>query len=158
MTPRERTWPAWHGPVLQLRRRRSRASGSLFDGSRFFTASVDPFFGVGVVTAGPSCPVFTPKRHRRAESQRLPTVHKVTCNIACMANRDINRRVADHRTRLREQGLRPLQIWVPDTRAPGFAEEAHRQSALVAASSSAAEDQAWVDDISQFNDADFDAQ
>ena len=82
----------------------------------------------------------------------------VTCNIVCMANRDTNRRVADHRTRLREQGLRPLQIWVPDTRAPGFAEEAHRQSALVAASSSAAEDQAWVDDISQFNDADFDAQ
>lgn len=75
-----------------------------------------------------------------------------------MANRDINKRVADHRTRLREQGLRPLQIWVPDTRAPGFAEEAHRQSALVAASSSAAADQAFVDDISQFNDEDLDVK
>lgn len=75
-----------------------------------------------------------------------------------MANRDINRRVSDHRTRLREQGLRPLQIWVPDTRAPGFAAEAHRQSALVAASDSAADDQAFVDAISQFNDEDFDAQ
>ena len=74
-----------------------------------------------------------------------------------MAHRDINRRVADHRTRLREQGLRPLQIWVPDTRAPGFAAEAHRQSALVAASDSAADDQAFVDAISQFNDDDFDA-
>ncbi|SHU95771.1 antitoxin MazE-like protein [Mycobacteroides abscessus] len=39
-----------------------------------------------------------------------------------------------------------------DTRAPGFAEEAHRQSALVAAASSEAEDQAWVDDVSEFND------
>jgi hypothetical protein len=74
-----------------------------------------------------------------------------------MAHRDVNKRVADHRTRLREQGLRPLQVWVPDTRAPGFAAEAHRQSALAAASSHAAEDQAWVDDISEFNDEGFDA-
>jgi hypothetical protein len=74
-----------------------------------------------------------------------------------MTHRDVNKRVADHRTRLREQGLRPLQVWVPDTRAPGFAAEAHRQSALAAASSHAAEDQAWVDDISEFNDDGFDA-
>lgn len=75
-----------------------------------------------------------------------------------MAGRDVNRRVSDHRARLREQGLRPLQIWVPDTRAPGFAAEAHLQSALVAASDSAADDQAFVDAISQFNDEDFDGQ
>ncbi len=37
-------------------------------------------------------------------------------------------RVRKHRDRLRAQGLRPLQIWVPDVSAPGFAEEAHRQS------------------------------
>ncbi|MGH9291402.1 MAG: antitoxin MazE-like protein, partial [Acidimicrobiales bacterium] len=30
------------------------------------------------------------------------------------------RRVAEHRARLRAQGLRPVQIWVPDVRAPGF--------------------------------------
>jgi len=82
----------------------------------------------------------------------------VTCNMSDVANRDINKRVADHRDRLREQGLRPLQIWVPDTRAPEFAQEAHRQSALAAATDSAADDQAWVDDISQFNDEDFDNQ
>lgn len=44
------------------------------------------------------------------------------------------------------------QAWVPVTRTAGFAEEAHRQSALVASSTSAAEDQAWVDDISEFSD------
>jgi hypothetical protein len=33
------------------------------------------------------------------------------------------KRVADHRARMREQGLRPVQIWVPDTTRPGFAEE-----------------------------------
>lgn len=45
-----------------------------------------------------------------------------------------------------------MQIWVPDVRAPGFAEEAHRQSALVASSPHAAEDQAFVDAISSFGD------
>jgi hypothetical protein len=43
-------------------------------------------------------------------------------------------KVQEHRQRLREQGLRPIQIWVPDVRAPGFRAEAHRQSAVVAAS------------------------
>ena len=36
-----------------------------------------------------------------------------------------------YRARLREQGLRPIQIWVPDTRRPGFAEECRRQSQAV---------------------------
>ncbi|HZD91653.1 MAG TPA: antitoxin MazE-like protein, partial [Pseudolabrys sp.] len=30
-------------------------------------------------------------------------------------------RVREHRQRLRRQGLRPIQIWVPDTRSPEFA-------------------------------------
>jgi len=34
---------------------------------------------------------------------------------------------------LRAAGLRPVQIWVPDTSRPGFAEECRRQSLLVAA-------------------------
>ena len=42
------------------------------------------------------------------------------------------RRVQRRRDKLRSQGMRPLQIWVPDTRAPGFAEEAARQARLVA--------------------------
>jgi hypothetical protein len=33
---------------------------------------------------------------------------------------------------LRRLGLRPIQIWVPDTRSPGFAEECRRQSAMPA--------------------------
>lgn len=73
-----------------------------------------------------------------------------------MANRDVGNRVADHRARLRDQGLRPLQVWVPDTRTPEFAEDAHRQSALASAADSARGDQAFVDAISQFSDDDFD--
>ncbi len=37
-------------------------------------------------------------------------------------------RVQKHRAVLRESGLRPVQIWVPDTRRVGFAEECRRQS------------------------------
>jgi hypothetical protein len=57
-------------------------------------------------------------------------------------------RVRRHRERLRQQGLRPIQIWVPDVNAPEFAREAHRQSALVAASEQDLDDQAFVDAVS----------
>jgi hypothetical protein len=60
----------------------------------------------------------------------------------------VGKRVRSHRQRLRDQGLRPIQIWVPDTRSPKFARQAHRQSAAVAASDHAAVDQAFIDAIS----------
>jgi hypothetical protein len=58
-------------------------------------------------------------------------------------------KVREHRERLRRQGLRPIQIWVPDVRAPGFRTEARRQSVAVAASSRAAEDQAFIDALTE---------
>jgi hypothetical protein len=57
-------------------------------------------------------------------------------------------RVREHRRRLRAQGLRPVQIWVRDVRAPEFAGQAHRQAAAVAADEHEASDQAFVDAIS----------
>ena len=56
-------------------------------------------------------------------------------------------KVRAHRARLRRQGLRPIQIWVPDTRASGFKAEARRQSLAVAASARAREDQGFIDAI-----------
>ena len=46
-------------------------------------------------------------------------------------------RVEKRRAALRAQGLRPIQIWVPDTRAPGFAEECAHQAAIVDAANRA---------------------
>jgi hypothetical protein len=43
-----------------------------------------------------------------------------------------SQRVQRRRDKLRAAGLRPVQIWVPDTRAPGFAEECRRQCLLLA--------------------------
>jgi hypothetical protein len=63
-------------------------------------------------------------------------------------------RVRQHRDRLRCQGLRPVQIWVPDVRAPEFIAEARRQSIAIATSEGEADDQAFVDAISVRLDAD----
>ena len=62
-----------------------------------------------------------------------------------MAVRD---RVSEHRKRLRAQGLRPIQVWVPDVRSADFAAEANRQALLVAGIDSRSDDQAFVDAIS----------
>lgn len=40
-------------------------------------------------------------------------------------------RIRKYRMALRSSGLRPLQIWVPDTRRPGFADECRRQSRIL---------------------------
>ena len=56
-------------------------------------------------------------------------------------------RVEKRRAALRAQGLRPIQIWVPDSRAPGFAEECARQAAVVDAANRA------DPELTQFMDA-----
>jgi hypothetical protein len=62
-----------------------------------------------------------------------------------MAVRD---RVTAHRARLRAQGLRPVQIWVPDVRSSEFSREAARQSRLVADADTRTDDQRFVEEIS----------
>jgi hypothetical protein len=59
-------------------------------------------------------------------------------------------KVRAHRKRMRAKGLRLVQMWLPDTRTPEFAAEAHRQSLRANTSRFAAEDQAWVDSMSDW--------
>ena len=54
-----------------------------------------------------------------------------------MTTANVNARVQKHRDALRMAGLRPVQIWVPDTRRPDFAAECRRQSLLAAQADSA---------------------
>ena len=44
----------------------------------------------------------------------------------------VNQRVQTHRDKLRRAGLRPVQIWVPDTRRAGFRKECRRQCLIAA--------------------------
>jgi hypothetical protein len=62
-------------------------------------------------------------------------------------------KVQAHRKRLRQQGLRPIQIWVPDMRSPAFAKEARRQSLSVANSPHASDDQNFIDAVSDWSAA-----
>ena len=69
----------------------------------------------------------------------------VTCNISGVAVRD---RVSEYRRRMRERGLRPLQVWVPDVRTATFAAKARRQAALVSEAGESSDDQEFIEAIS----------
>ncbi|WP_197495868.1 MULTISPECIES: antitoxin MazE family protein [Methylomonas] len=56
-------------------------------------------------------------------------------------------RVQKHRQSLREAGLRPLQIWVPDTRRNGFADECRRQSLLIRDDAADQETCMWLEAV-----------
>ena len=58
-----------------------------------------------------------------------------------------------HRERLRAQGLRPVQIWVPDVHARSFISAARKQSKAVASSKHARVDQRFIDAASETFDA-----
>jgi hypothetical protein len=53
-------------------------------------------------------------------------------------------RVHKHRATLRAAGLRPVQIWVPDTRRAGFAEECRRQSLALSGDAHEQETLEWL--------------
>lgn len=59
-------------------------------------------------------------------------------------------KIQQHRDRPRAQGLRPIQIWVPDMRAASFRKDAYRQSLAVSRSARAREDQAFIDAVSEW--------
>ena len=61
-------------------------------------------------------------------------------------------RVQKHRKALRAAGLRPIQIWVPDTRRRGFAEECRRQSLLLTGDAHEADVLDWLDQVADRDD------
>jgi Protein of unknown function (DUF3018) len=65
---------------------------------------------------------------------------------------DSRLKVRKHRERLREQGLRPIQIWVPDVTAPAFRAAARKQARAVAASKHAPADLAFIEAISEWGE------
>lgn len=49
-----------------------------------------------------------------------------------MQKQSIKERVSSYRNRQRAAGFKSIQLWVPDPKAPGFAEECQRQSLIIA--------------------------
>lgn len=57
-------------------------------------------------------------------------------------------RMAAYRRRMREQGLRPVQIWLPDTRSPAFLGRLRREAKAIAAGDPAGDEVlAWIEEI-----------
>lgn len=59
-----------------------------------------------------------------------------------------NDRTKEHRTRQRAAGLRLIQLWVPDTRAPRFAAECRRQCRLLRGDDAEAETLQFIEHAS----------
>jgi len=54
------------------------------------------------------------------------------------------RKVRRHREKLRAQGLRPIQIWVPDVNDPKVVEQMRREARLIAGSPQEKDDLAFI--------------
>jgi hypothetical protein len=65
-------------------------------------------------------------------------------------------KVRRHRQVLRAQGLRPIQIWVPDTRSPAFRAEAERQARLADAGPEFDDVMDFLERVSVFDESDED--
>lgn len=71
--------------------------------------------------------------------QQIITMLHATSGVFPMASQ-ISNRVQKHRDGLRAQGLRPVQIWVPDTRREGFDALCAQQALKVATNEAADKD------------------
>ena len=99
-----------------------------------------------------------PMRAKTAARKTKPkpsAAHKrvrAKCSHAkCSHAKSSRDKVRSHRKHMREKGYRLVQMWLPDTRTPEFAREAHLQSLRASNSPTAEIDQAWVDSISWWN-------
>ena len=61
--------------------------------------------------------------------------------------KSVAERVQKHREALRASGLRPIQIWVPDTRKRGFKAECKRQSMILKNDGHEDEVLGWLDSV-----------
>jgi len=60
---------------------------------------------------------------------------------------DVTDRVRKHRESLRAAGIKPVQIWIPDTQLESFRQKCERESLLLIADPQEAETLAWIADV-----------
>jgi hypothetical protein len=88
---------------------------------------------------------------RRTKASRVKTARTSTGQAlrkkASKAPKSSRKRVRAYRKRMRAKGLRLVQMWLPDTRTPEFAEQAHRDSLAIANSPTEHDDQAFIDSV-----------
>ena len=70
---------------------------------------------------------------------------------AARAARPSREKVKAFRQRMRNRGMKLIQVWVPDPQSPYFAAEARRQSRSIAKSPHDNNDQAFIDSITDWD-------
>lgn len=61
------------------------------------------------------------------------------------------KKVRAHRAKLRAQGLRPIQIWVPDVNDPKIKDQIRREARAIAQGAHEKDDLAFVDSVFEEN-------
>lgn len=79
-----------------------------------------------------------------SRSSKVKSGVKSKAKPARKSSRD---KVRAYRARKRSQGLRLVQMWLPDVNSPEFRAEAHRASLAIAQSPYERDDQAFIDAI-----------
>ena len=59
----------------------------------------------------------------------------------------VTERVRKHRKQLRADGMKPIQIWIPDTRSESFRQKCERESVSLAADPLEADTLAWIAEV-----------
>jgi hypothetical protein len=92
-------------------------------------------------------------RRRNAQARAKPVQRRSASRSAKTKSAPASSRdkVRAYRKRMRARGMRLVTIWVPDVRSPEFVAEARRQCLLANSSPHAAQDQAWVDSMSDWS-------
>ena len=63
-------------------------------------------------------------------------------------------RTRRYREQMRKRGLRPVQVWVPDTRSPEFAERVRRECEEINRSDAEEGIMEWLESVSILNEPD----
>jgi Protein of unknown function (DUF3018) len=59
----------------------------------------------------------------------------------------VTERVRKHREQLRADGLKPVQIWIPDTKSESFRKKCERESLSLVSDPQEAETLAWIAEV-----------
>jgi hypothetical protein len=68
-------------------------------------------------------------------------------------NRAASNKMNAYRARLRAAGLRPIQVWVPDTRSPALVDAARRQSLLASRRKGEREALDFIEEVADLGEA-----
>jgi len=88
-----------------------------------------------------------PAAQMRAKAAARKTKPKATRAARPAQTTTSRDKVRAYRKRMRAKGMRLVQMWLPDTSSPEFAQQAHLDSLAIANSPTEQEDQAFIDSI-----------